>query len=57
MQITKQIIIIKYFNCTINLNIEKTVLELQNIYYREKINNQAIYRERKIILDFKIVLD
>ncbi len=38
----KQIMLMKYYNWTINLNSDETITELWNIYHKEKNNDQKI---------------
>ena len=38
----EQIMLLKYYNCTINLNSKEIIIEAQNIYRREKNNNLTI---------------
>ncbi len=38
----KQIMLMKYYNWTINLNSDKTITELWNIYHKEKNDDQKI---------------
>ncbi len=38
----KQIMLIKYYNRTMNLNSDKTITEFWNIYCKEKNDNQEI---------------
>ena len=57
-QTIKQIIIIKYYNRTIDLDLEKIIVELWNIYRKEKNNNQAINKEENSFrMKFEIVLN
>ncbi len=38
----KQIMLLKYYNCIMNLNSEKTIIEAWNIYCREEDENNVI---------------
>ncbi len=38
----KQIMLLKYYNCIMNLNSEKTIIEAWDIYHREKDEDNVI---------------
>ncbi len=38
----KQIMLLKYYNCIMNLNSEKTIIKAWDIYHREKDEDNVI---------------
>ncbi len=38
----EQIMLLKYYNCIMNLNFEKTIIEAWNIYRKEEDKDNAI---------------
>ncbi len=41
-ELVEQIMLLKYYNCIINLNSEKTIIEAWDIYHREEDKDNAI---------------
>jgi len=41
-ELVEQIMLLKYYNCIMNLNFKKTIIEAWDIYHREKDEDNAI---------------
>ncbi len=57
-QTVEEIMMIKYYNHTVNLNSEKAVVEPWDIYHREEKDDQVIdENEDPFAMKFKIILN
>ncbi len=41
-ELIEQIMLLKYYNCIMNLNSEKTIIEVWNIYYKKEDEDNII---------------